>query len=176
MLRVGAHRALVIGADTLSRITDFEDRATAVLFGDGAGAVVVESGADGELILAYDLGVDGSAADLLYAELGGYIQMDGREVYRRAVRVVVDSITKVLETAGVKRRRHSRCSSPTRRTCASSRRSTTGSVSRWSRPRSSSTAPATPRRPRSRSRSARRPTRAASTRATSSCSPASVPG
>ena len=102
MLRVGAHRALVIGADTLSKITDFEDRATGILFGDGAGAVVVESGADSELILAYDLGADGSAANLLYAELGGYIQMDGREVYRRAVRVVVDSISKVLETAGVK--------------------------------------------------------------------------
>jgi len=102
MVQLGTRRALVIGADTLSRVTDFEDRATAILFGDGAGAVVIEGGASEALVLSYDLGADGSAAPLLFAELGGYIEMDGREVYRRAVRVVVDSMTKVLEAADVK--------------------------------------------------------------------------
>ena len=101
MIRTGVKRALVIGSDTLSRVTDFDDRATAILFGDAAGAVVVESGADDDLVLAYDLGADGSAAPLLYAELGCPIRMDGREVYRHAVRAEVDSITNVLERAGV---------------------------------------------------------------------------
>jgi 3-oxoacyl-[acyl-carrier-protein] synthase III len=101
MIRIGVKRTLVIGSDTLSRVTDFEDRSTAILFGDAAGAVVVESGAEDDLILAYDLGADGSAAGLLYAELGCPIRMDGREVYRRAVRAEVDSITKVLDRADV---------------------------------------------------------------------------
>jgi 3-oxoacyl-[acyl-carrier-protein] synthase III len=101
MIRIGVKRTLVIGSDTLSRVTDFEDRSTAILFGDAAGAVVVESGAEDDLILSYDLGADGSAAGLLYAELGCPIRMDGREVYRRAVRAEVDSITKVLERADV---------------------------------------------------------------------------
>lgn len=101
MVRLGTPRVLVIGADTLSRVTDFEDRATAILFGDGAGAVVLESGASDDLILSHDLGADGSAAPLLFADVGGYIEMDGREVYRRAVRIVVDSITTVLEAGGV---------------------------------------------------------------------------
>ncbi len=98
----GVHKALVIGSDTLSRFTDLEDRSTAVLFADGSGAVVVESGASDELVLGYDLGVDGSAAPLLYADHGGYICMEGREVYRRAVRAELDSINKVLESTGVR--------------------------------------------------------------------------
>jgi 3-oxoacyl-[acyl-carrier-protein] synthase III len=101
MIRAGVKRALVIGSETLSRVTDFEDRTTAILFGDAAGAVVVESGAKDELVLAYDLGADGTAAPLLYADLGQPIKMDGREVYRRAVRAEVDSISKVLEQAHV---------------------------------------------------------------------------
>ena len=100
LIATGARRALVIGSDTLSRITDYEDRATAILFGDGAGAVVVEGGARDDLILAYDLGADGTAAPLLFAELGGYIEMDGREIFRRAVRAEVDSIGKVFAAAG----------------------------------------------------------------------------
>jgi 3-oxoacyl-[acyl-carrier-protein] synthase-3 len=102
LARTGGN-ALVIGADTLSRITDADDRKTAVLFADAAGAVVLESGAPGELILAADLGVDGSAAHLIYADHGGYMFMEGREVYRRAVRIVVESTEKVLAEAGVKR-------------------------------------------------------------------------
>ncbi len=100
MISTGVRRALVIGSDTLSRITDFEDRATAILFGDGAGAVVLEAGARDDLILAYDLGADGSAVPLLYADLGGTIEMDGREIFRRAVRAEVDSIGKVFAAAG----------------------------------------------------------------------------
>ncbi len=101
LARTGGN-ALVIGADTLSRITDPDDRKTAVLFGDAAGAVVLQSGAPGELILALDLGVDGSASHLIYCDHGGYMFMEGREVYRRAVRIVVESAEKVLDEAGVK--------------------------------------------------------------------------
>ncbi|HXY43181.1 MAG TPA: beta-ketoacyl-ACP synthase III [Acidimicrobiales bacterium] len=102
MLGVGYKRALVIGADTLSRITDQEDRATAVLFADGAGAVVIEARPDRELLLSYDLGLDGSLTSILYCDQGGYIVMEGREVFRRAVRASVDSAIKVLEAAEVK--------------------------------------------------------------------------
>jgi len=101
MLSAGHRRILVVGADTLTRITDQEDRSTAVLFGDGAGAVVLEANAGENFILAYDLGVDGSATPLLYADHGDSIRMDGREVFRRAVRVEVQSIQTVLAAAGV---------------------------------------------------------------------------
>lgn len=97
------HRALVIGADTLSGITDMEDRSTAVLFADGAGAAVLER-RDGAppLVLASDLGVDGSLLPILYCEHGGYMKMEGREVFRRAVRVTVESAEKVIADAGVR--------------------------------------------------------------------------
>jgi 3-oxoacyl-[acyl-carrier-protein] synthase-3 len=100
LARTGGN-ALVIGTDTLSRITDMEDRSTAVLFADAAGAVVLEPGAAQELILASDLGVDGSAAHLITCDVGGYMVMEGREVYRRAVRIVVESAERVLQQAGV---------------------------------------------------------------------------
>jgi 3-oxoacyl-[acyl-carrier-protein] synthase-3 len=99
LLGVGHHRALVIGSDSLSQITDMDDRSTAVLFGDGAAAVVLEAGAPDDFVLAYDLGVDGTASSLLYADHGGFIHMDGREVYRRAVRAEMESITAVLESS-----------------------------------------------------------------------------
>lgn len=101
--RIGFDRALVVGSDTLSGITDMEDRSTAVLFADGAGAVVLEHSENAEpLVLASDLGLDGSLLPILYCEHGGYMKMEGREVFRRAVRVTVDSASKVLEQAGVK--------------------------------------------------------------------------
>ena len=101
LLGAGHRRALVIGSETLSRVTDQEDRSTAVLFGDGAAAIVLESGATGDLVLSYDLGVDGSAASLLYANHGGHIHMEGREVFRRAVRTEMVSIERVLADAGI---------------------------------------------------------------------------
>jgi 3-oxoacyl-[acyl-carrier-protein] synthase-3 len=101
LLRVGHQRALVVGSETLSKVTDQDDRSTAVLFGDGAAAVVLEAGTPDDLVLAYDLGVDGSATPLLYADHGGFIQMEGREVFRRAVRAELESIQNVLARAGV---------------------------------------------------------------------------
>jgi len=99
-----AERALLIGSETLSRITDWNDRSTAVLFADGAGAVVVEAADDGgrgSHLLAWDLGCDGSAAPILDANIGGFIHMEGREVFRRAVRVMIDSGRRTMERAGL---------------------------------------------------------------------------
>jgi 3-oxoacyl-[acyl-carrier-protein] synthase-3 len=96
----GVRHVLLIGADIVSRITDPDDRATAVLFADGAGAVVLEASADGGL-LSVDLGVDGSGHDLLTCAHGGYMAMEGKEVFRRAVRITVDSASSALERAGL---------------------------------------------------------------------------
>jgi 3-oxoacyl-[acyl-carrier-protein] synthase III len=97
----GADKVLVIGAETLSRIVDWEDRGTAILFADGAGAVVVEATEGRGELLGWDLSSDGALQPLLYADVGGYMKMDGREVFRRAVRVMVDSAQKSLAQAGV---------------------------------------------------------------------------
>jgi len=102
LLGAGHRRALVIGSDTLSRVTDQDDRGTAILFADGAGAIVIEAGEGPDLVLGSDLGVDGSAAPILYCDYGGKMYMEGREVFRRAVRVTVDSALRALERAGVK--------------------------------------------------------------------------
>jgi 3-oxoacyl-[acyl-carrier-protein] synthase-3 len=98
-----ANRVLLIGAEVLSRITDWTDRSMAVLFGDGAGAIVLDrcNDADGQL-LASDLGVDGSLRGILYAELGGNMQMEGAEVFKRAVRAMVESSRRALEDAGLR--------------------------------------------------------------------------
>jgi 3-oxoacyl-[acyl-carrier-protein] synthase III len=101
LIAVGAERILVIGTDTLARITDWEDRNTAVLFGDGSGAVVLEAVDGGGQLLSWDLDADGSAEPLLYAEVGEYMHMDGKEVFRRAVRIMVDSAIKSMQHAGV---------------------------------------------------------------------------
>ena len=93
-----ARRVLLIGADCVSRLTDPDDRATAVLFADGAGAVLLEAD-DDDGLLAVDLGVDGSAHDLLTCAHGGYMVMEGKEVFRRAVRVTVESASNALERA-----------------------------------------------------------------------------
>ncbi len=92
-------RALVVGVDIMSGIVDEDDRSTAVLFGDGAGAVVVEATEGEDRVLGWDLGVDGSARDLLSAPVGGKITMEGKEVYRRAVRITVESARAALERA-----------------------------------------------------------------------------
>lgn len=101
-LQQGYDTILVVGADTLSRITDWEDRNTAVLFGDGAGAVVLRAVDDGpDTILSWALKSDGSLEDLLYCDHDGKMQMQGREVFRRAVRIMVDTTLEVLEAAGL---------------------------------------------------------------------------
>src|SRR6202012_5789434 len=100
-VRAGAHkRVLVIGADTMSRIIDYKDRATCVLFGDGAGAVIIEPAAEGEEELGFIdfMGeIDGSAGDYLQMPGGGsrlpasaetvekrlhYVHQDGQQVFR----------------------------------------------------------------------------------------------
>lgn len=98
----GAKRILVIGAETLSRITDWTDRNTAVLFGDGGGALVLEAVPGEGQLMSWDLGLDGEARNILKAEVGGHIEMDGREVFKRAVRVLVNSATKTLDQAKVR--------------------------------------------------------------------------
>ncbi len=108
---------LVIGAETLSRIVDPTDRGTCIIFGDAAAAIVLETTTNDSLgILGWDLGCDGSATGLLEVQAGGsrlpstpdtiaagqqYIKMQGQEVFRRAVRAVVDSARLALENAGV---------------------------------------------------------------------------
>lgn len=117
MIEAGAIRtALVIGAETLSRITDWTDRNTCVLFGDGAGALVLQAQPEGGGVLATVLGADGSGADLLVLPAGGsrlpashrtvserlhFIQMRGRDVFRFAVRIIPTATREVLRRAGL---------------------------------------------------------------------------
>ncbi|MEM8725827.1 MAG: beta-ketoacyl-ACP synthase III [Pseudomonadota bacterium] len=113
MLTTGmGKRALVIGAETFSRILDWEDRTTCVLFGDGAGAAVLaapEAGqGDGQGILATRLHADGAQHDLLYVDGGpsttqtvGHLRMKGREVFRHAVVNLAEVLNEVLEDAAV---------------------------------------------------------------------------
>ena len=109
-----AQRALVVGAETLSRIVDWTDRGTCVLFGDGAGAVIVERSVEGEpgRINSMLLRSDGSQAGLLYAggpcSLGAdglrqeaHIVMDGRSVFRNAVHALVDTSAEAIAKAGL---------------------------------------------------------------------------
>ncbi len=114
LLRTGmASRALVIGAETFSRILDWEDRTTCVLFGDGAGAVVLEApsaenvGKDAPGIIASKLHADGACHDLLYVDGGpsttqtvGHVRMRGPEVFRHAVVNLSDVLKEVLEESG----------------------------------------------------------------------------
>ena len=97
----GMEKILLIGSDSLSTFTDWEDRTTCVLFGDGAGAVVIERTSEQPCFLGWDLLADGSAADLLYCEHGGKIIMHGQEVFRRAVIAMENSANAALEKAGV---------------------------------------------------------------------------
>ena len=102
LIAMGANKILLIGTDTLARVTDWTDRNTAILFADGSGAVVLESVEHGGgQMLGWDLDADGTAERFLYAEIGGFIHMEGKEVFRRAVRIMVDSATKSMAHAGV---------------------------------------------------------------------------
>jgi 3-oxoacyl-[acyl-carrier-protein] synthase III len=110
MIRGGsANTALVIGAETFSRILDWEDRATCVLFGDGAGAVVLQAESGGAGILGTKLHADGRHNQLLYVDGGpsttgtvGKLRMRGSEVFRHAVTNLANVMNEVLEGAGLK--------------------------------------------------------------------------
>lgn len=111
MLRTGtAKHALVIGSETFSRILDWEDRTTCVLFGDGAGAIVLsaEDVADDRGILATRLHAEGKYADMLYVDGGpsttgtvGHVRMQGREVFRHAVTNLASVLAEVMTDAGL---------------------------------------------------------------------------
>ncbi|NNN10083.1 MAG: ketoacyl-ACP synthase III [Acidimicrobiaceae bacterium] len=101
LLETGNKRILVIGAEHLSNWVDWTDRNVAVLLADGGGAAVLEYDPDINDILSFALNADGSGADLLTCEHEGTFTMDGREVFRRAVRVVVESSQQALERAGI---------------------------------------------------------------------------
>ncbi len=107
-----ARRVMVIGAETFSRILDWNDRATAVLFGDGAGALILEAGTgagtpEDRGVLSVDLNSDGRYRDLLYVDGGvstksiGYLRMEGKEVFRHAVAKLAASAEAAMEKAGV---------------------------------------------------------------------------
>jgi 3-oxoacyl-[acyl-carrier-protein] synthase-3 len=101
LLETGNKRILVIGAEHLSRWVDWTDRNIAVLLADGGGAAVLEYDPDVNDIVSFALGADGSGADLLTCEHESTFTMDGREVFRRAVRVVVESSQQAIERAGI---------------------------------------------------------------------------
>ncbi|MDE0614951.1 MAG: ketoacyl-ACP synthase III [bacterium] len=101
-IAAGMERVLVVGVDTLSRFTDWDDRSTAILFGDGAGAVVMEPAIrEDRGVLSTYMGSEGRFADLLICDFGDYIKMDGKEVFRQAVRVMVSASQRVLADAGL---------------------------------------------------------------------------
>ena len=101
LIGAGAGCVLLVGAETLSRITDWDERTVAILVGDGAGAVVLQATDGPGQLLGWDLGADGALKRLLYCETGGYMVMDGKEIFRRAVRTVVDSSLAALARAGL---------------------------------------------------------------------------
>ena len=107
-----ARRVLVIGAETFSRLMDWNDRTTCVLFGDGAGALVLEAGegtggASDRGILSCDLNSDGRHRDILYVDGGtstgstGHLRMAGKEVFRHAVEKLAETATAALDRAGL---------------------------------------------------------------------------
>ncbi|MEK7017706.1 MULTISPECIES: beta-ketoacyl-ACP synthase III [Bacillus] len=99
-IQTGTYKnVLVVGSDKLSKIVDWNDRNTAVLFGDGAGAVVMGAVSEGKGVLSFELGADGSGGKHLYQD--EYVMMNGREVFKFAVRQLGDSCLRVLEKAGL---------------------------------------------------------------------------
>lgn len=100
LIETGLERILVIGADSLSNYVDWEDRSTAILFGDGAGAVVLEKHTE-KTLLGFDLGADGHHRHIGFTDHDGKITMDGREVFRTAVRAVTKSAKAAIENAGI---------------------------------------------------------------------------
>jgi 3-oxoacyl-[acyl-carrier-protein] synthase-3 len=101
MIAIGAERLLVIGAETLSKITDWDERSVSILVGDGAGAVVLEAVDGPGQLMSYKLGADGSLRHLLKCDHGGYLYMNGKEIFRKAVAVVVESAQQAIAEAGL---------------------------------------------------------------------------
>jgi 3-oxoacyl-[acyl-carrier-protein] synthase-3 len=101
LVAAGMQRVLLIGSETLTRATNWSDRTNAFLFGDGAGAVIVEAVPGEGSLLGWDLGVDGTQVPLLYADHGSGMVMRGQEVFRKAVRVTVESAVASMERAKV---------------------------------------------------------------------------
>ncbi|HDR7633080.1 beta-ketoacyl-ACP synthase III [Bacillus mycoides] len=99
-IQTGTYKnVLVVGSDKLSKIVDWNDRNTAVLFGDGAGAIIMGAVSEGKGVLSFELGADGSGGKHLYQD--EYVMMNGREVFKFAVRQLGDSCLRVLEKAGL---------------------------------------------------------------------------
>lgn len=117
MISTGMYKhVLVVGAETLSRITDYTDRNTCILFGDGAGAVVLGQVAEGRGFQSFEIGADGSGGDLLKVSGGGsrlpataesveqkqhYIHMAGNDVFKFAVRIMGSAAEEALQKAGI---------------------------------------------------------------------------
>ncbi len=94
-------KVLLVGVEKLSEIVDWEDRSTCVLFGDGAGAVVLERSEGPSAVLSSRMYSDGSMWDILYADKCGYIRMKGKELFRVAVRNMEEVCREVMRSAGV---------------------------------------------------------------------------
>ncbi|MCM3676989.1 ketoacyl-ACP synthase III [Peribacillus simplex] len=100
-IKTGAYKhVLIVGVEKLSKVTNWEDRNTAVLFGDGAGAAVLGPVSEGKGVLSFELGADGTGGKHLLQE-GDFIQMNGREVFKFAVRQMGESSLSVLDKAGL---------------------------------------------------------------------------
>jgi 3-oxoacyl-[acyl-carrier-protein] synthase III len=101
LIATGSGPILLIGAETLSKFTDMDDRSIAIIVGDGAGAVLIEPIDGPGQLLSWNLSSEGSLRHLLYCEHGGTLFMDGKEVFRKAVRVVVESAERAMADAGI---------------------------------------------------------------------------
>ena len=94
---------LIVGVEKLSKITDWTDRNTCILFGDGAGAAILSEVSEGKGIMSFELGADGSGGKNLYQDEKGYLVQNGREVFKFAVRQMPESVINVVEKAGIKK-------------------------------------------------------------------------
>lgn len=104
----GYRRIAVIGADTMSRILDWQDRSSCVLFGDGAGAVIIEQTQDEIGLLSYNINCDGRLRDILctsggvaHGDRNCFLEMKGREVYKQAIDLMSESLARAIDEAGV---------------------------------------------------------------------------
>jgi 3-oxoacyl-[acyl-carrier-protein] synthase III len=101
LIAAGSRKVLLIGAETMTRTLNWEDRTNAFLFGDGAGALVLETVSGPGSLLGWDAGVDGTLVELLYVDHGAGMIMRGQEVFRKAVRATTESVNAALKNAGV---------------------------------------------------------------------------